>query len=88
MLQLLESPPWARTAAAKTSTSTEAKDGIDRDAEGNLMEHDGEQMYGITSEGEVVMVQRFVFDPLIRPLRDLQLEKLPLVASAVPMPTN
>ena len=63
--------------------------GLDRDAEGNLMEHDGEQMYGVTSEGEVVMVQRFVFDPLIRPLRDLQLEKLPLVASAgLPMPTN
>ena len=63
--------------------------GLDRDAEGNLMEHDGEQMYGVTSEGEVVMVQRFVFDPLIRPLSDLQLEKLPLVASAgLPMPTN
>ena len=31
-------------------------------AEGNLMEHDGEQMYGVTSEGEVVMVQRFVFE--------------------------
>ena len=42
--------------------------GLDRDAEGNLMEHDGEQMYGVTSEGEVVMVQRFVFDPLIQGL--------------------
>ena len=30
--------------------------GLDRDAEGNLMDHDGEQMYGVTSEGEVVMV--------------------------------
>ena len=63
--------------------------GLDRDAEGNLMEHDGEQMYGVTTEGEVVMVQRFVFDPLIRPLSDLQLVKLPLVASAgLPMPAD
>ncbi|HHZ95340.1 MAG TPA: hypothetical protein EYN28_08420 [Flavobacteriales bacterium] len=26
--------------------------------------HDGEHMYGLTSDGEVVLVQRYVFDPL------------------------
>ena len=63
--------------------------GLDRDAEGNLMEHDGEQMYGVTSDGEVVKLQRFVFDPLLRSLAELQKEKIPPVASAgLPMPTN
>jgi len=63
--------------------------GLDRDAEGNEMAHDGEQMYGVTSDGEVVLVQRFVFDPLLRPLSELQKQTIPPVASAgLPMPTN
>ena len=63
--------------------------GLDRDAEGEMMEHDGEQLYGVTSNGEVVLLQRFVFDPLIRPLSELQKAQIPPVASAgLPMPTN
>ena len=63
--------------------------GLDRNAEGEMMEHDGEQMYGVTSNGEVVLLQRFVFDPLIRPLSELQKAQIPPVASAgLPMPTN
>ena len=38
---------------------------------------------------EVVLLQRFVFDPLIRPLEKLLLPVMPPVASAgLPMPTN
>ena len=63
--------------------------GLDRDENGNLMEHDGEQLYGVTNRGEVVLLQRFVFDPLIRPRAELQLAQVPPVASAgLPMPTN
>ena len=51
--------------------------------------HDGEQLYGVTDRGEVVLLQRFVFDPLIRPLSELQKAQIPPVASAgLPMPTN
>ncbi|PCJ81463.1 MAG: hypothetical protein COA49_05060 [Bacteroidetes bacterium] len=32
--------------------------------------HDGEHMYGLTSDGEVVLVQRYVFDPLTEVLSD------------------
>ena len=91
MLQLrLNSQPWAKTVVFEDIfLHWKPRTGLDRDAEGNLIEHDGEQMYGDSPPREVVMVQRFVFDPLIRPLSDLQLEKLPLVASAgLPMPTN
>ena len=63
--------------------------GLDRNAEGEMMEHDGEQLYGVTDNGEVVLLQRFVFDPLIRPLSELQKAQIPPVASAgLPMPTN
>lgn len=63
--------------------------GLDRNADGEMMKHDGEQMYGVTSNGEVVLLQRFVFDPLIRPLSELQKAQIPPVASAgLPMPTN
>jgi hypothetical protein len=30
--------------------------------------HDGEHMYGLTADGELVLVQRYVFDPLMEPL--------------------
>ena len=51
--------------------------------------HDAEQLYGVTEQGEVVLLQRFVFDPLIRSLSELQKDPIPPVASAgLPMPTN
>lgn len=51
--------------------------------------HDAEQLYGVTDSREVVLLQRFVFDPLIRPLSELQKDPIPPVASAgLPMPTN
>ena len=54
-----------------------------------VQEHDEEQLYGVTEKGEVVLLQRFVFDPLIRPLSELQKATIPPVASAgLPMPTN
>lgn len=63
--------------------------GLDRDELGQTMEHDGEQLYGVTTDGEVVLLQRFVFDPLLRPLSELQKATIPPVASAgLPMPTN
>ena len=63
--------------------------GLDRDEEGELMPHDGEQLYGVTEQGEVVLLQRFVFDPLIRPVKELQLPVVPPVASdGLPIPTN
>lgn len=50
---------------------------------------DLEQLYGVTSEGEVVLLQRFVFDPLIRGLAELTSPQIAPVASAgLPMPTN
>tara|TARA_B100001564_G_scaffold359210_2_gene380158 strand:+ start:1435 stop:2493 length:1059 start_codon:yes stop_codon:yes gene_type:complete len=50
---------------------------------------DLEQLYGVTSEGEVVLLQRFVFDPLIRGLSELTIPQIAPVASAgLPMPTN
>ena len=50
---------------------------------------DLEQLYGVTSEGEVVLLQRFVFDPLIRELAELTSPQIAPVASAgLPMPTN
>ncbi|MGB0178842.1 MAG: hypothetical protein ACPF8U_02205, partial [Flavobacteriales bacterium] len=56
---------------------------------GVVEEHDMEQLYGVTDDGEVVLLQRFVFDPLIRPLSELQKNPIPPVASAgLPMPTN
>ena len=30
--------------------------------------NDAEYMYGLTSDGELVLVQRYVFDPLMKPL--------------------
>ena len=51
--------------------------------------NDLEQLYGVTSEGEVVLLQRFVFDPLIRGLSELTVPQIAPVASAgLPMPTN
>ena len=51
--------------------------------------NDLEQLYGVTSEGEVVLLQRFVFDPLIRGLSELTVPRIAPVASAgLPMPTN
>lgn len=50
---------------------------------------DLEQLYGVTSKGEVVLLQRFVFDPLIRGLSELTIPQIAPVASAgLPMPTN
>lgn len=63
--------------------------GLAVDDAGNPMPHDMEQLYGVTDRGEVVLLQRFVFDPLIRPLEKLLLPVMPPVASAgLPMPTN
>ena len=63
--------------------------GLAVDDAGNPMPHDMEQLYGVTDQGEVVLLQRFVFDPLIRPLEKLLLPVMPPVASAgLPMPTN
>ena len=51
--------------------------------------NDLEQLYGVTSAGEVVLLQRFVFDPLIRGLSELTAPQIAPVASAgLPMPTN
>ena len=51
--------------------------------------NDLEQLYGVTTEGEVVLLQRFVFDPLIRGLSELTAAQIAPVASAgLPMPTN
>ena len=51
--------------------------------------NDLEQLYGVTEEGEVVLLQRFVFDPLIRELSELTGPRIAPVASAgLPMPTN
>ena len=51
--------------------------------------NDLEQLYGVTAEGEVVLLQRFVFDPLIRGLSELTVPQIAPVASAgLPMPTN
>lgn len=57
------------------------RQGLDRDAEGNLMEHDGEQLYGVTVQGEVVLLQRFVFDPLLRGVAELTVPVMAPVAS-------
>lgn len=35
------------------------------DPEGNVLQWDGDRMYGVTASGEVVLVQRFTFDPLL-----------------------
>ena len=57
------------------------RQGLDRDAEGGLMAYDGEQLYGVTDVGEVVLLQRFVFDPLLRGASDLMLPRLVPVSS-------
>ena len=63
--------------------------GLDRNELGDLMEHDGERMYGVTEGNEVVLLQRFVFDPLLRTRSELQQQVIPPVASAgLPIPTN
>lgn len=50
---------------------------------------DLEQLYGVTSEGEVVLLQRFVFDPLIRGLSELTIPQIaPFASAGLPMPTN
>lgn len=60
-----------------------------KDAASGLGARDLEQLYGVTSEGEVVVLQRFVFDPLIRGLSELTIPQIAPVASAgLPMPTN
>lgn len=41
------------------------------DDEGHLNEHDGSRMYGRVNGNEIVLVQRFVFDPLLVPLSSL-----------------
>ena len=45
------------------------------------MAYDGEQLYGVTDAGEVVLLQRFVFDPLLRGASDLMLPRLVPVSS-------
>ena len=61
----------------------------EKDAASGLGGLDLEQLYGVTSEGEVVLLQRFVFDPLIRGLSELTIPQIAPVASAgLPMPTN
>lgn len=61
----------------------------EKDAASGFGGLDLEQLYGVTSEGEVVLLQRFVFDPLIRGLSELTIPQIAPVASAgLPMPTN
>lgn len=42
------------------------------DDEGNPNEYDGSRMYGRVHGNEIVLVQRFVFDPLLIPLASIQ----------------
>ena len=74
----------AEGAGGKRSTIRvhwKPRQGLDRDAEGGLMAYDGEQLYGVTDAGEVVLLQRFVFDPLLRGASDLMLPRLVPVSS-------
>lgn len=74
----------ARSQGGKAKTIKvhwKPRQGLDRDAEGNLMEHDGEQLYGVTEQGEVVLLQRFVFDPLLRGVAELTVPVMAPVAS-------
>ena len=87
-------PAFELTATGTTGRSSSVavhwKPGRGEDLLGQPLEHDEEQLYGVTSDGEVVLLQRFVFDPLIRRLSELQQDlTIPPVASAgLPMPTN
>jgi len=86
-------PAFELTATGTTGRSSSVavhwKPGRGEDLLGQPLEHDEEQLYGVTSDGEVVLLQRFVFDPLIRRFSELQQDPIPPVASAgLPMPTN
>ena len=86
-------PAFELTATGTTGRSSSVavhwKPGRGEDLLGQPLEHDEEQLYGVTSDGEVVLLQRFVFDPLLRRLSELQQDPIPPVASAgLPMPTN
>lgn len=45
---------------------------VEYDEQGNSLPWDGSRMYGRVNGDEVVLVQRFVFDPLLRPLPALR----------------
>lgn len=40
-------------------------DKVQMDPEGNVMAHDGDRMYAVLANGEVALVQRYTFDPLL-----------------------
>ena len=89
------SPAFRLTASGKSGDEKhldvywKPRTGLDRNELGDLMEHDGERMYGVTEGNEVVLLQRFVFDPLLRTRSELQQQVIPPVASAgLPIPTN
>ncbi|MDA0946010.1 MAG: hypothetical protein RLZZ314_578 [Bacteroidota bacterium] len=81
---------WGRDGrSSSVQVHWKPRTGLDRDATGELMAHDGEHLYGVTEHGEVVLLQRFVFDPLIRPREELLRQRVPPVATeGLPMPTN